>query len=351
MSIAASSNLSRKELDHSCGRLDSSGGARIPAALRRFAWLVLGYNVLVVLWGSVVRATGSGAGCGAHWPLCNGVVIPQSPQFHTIVEFTHRLMSGASLLLVAGVLVWTWRRTCRGHLARWASGAAMVLTLNEALLGALLVLMRLVAHNQSAARGVYLSFHFANTLLLLAALTLTAEFLARPRTRNDSFLRHGSFALLFPALGIGATLLVGVTGSLAALGDTLFPATSLAGAFHQDFSSTASLLLRLRWIHPASAFLAGAFIAWLLVEAFRPAAPPRRRSLGIAVLCLLIAQYILGVLDVLLLAPAWLQIAHLFGADLLWISLVLLTTEFCLIEKTTDAARPTDDPTVTALRG
>lgn len=351
MSIAASRDVSRKQLERGRGRIDRGDGPSISAGLRRFAWFVLGYTVLVVLWGSVVRATGSGAGCGAHWPLCNGVVIPHSPQFHTIVEFTHRLMSGASLLLVAGLLVWTWSGTCKGHLARWASGAAMVLALNEALLGALLVLLRLVAHNQSAARGVYLSFHFANTLLLLGALALTAEFLTRPRMRDDSSLRHGSFALLFPALGIGAALLVGVTGSLAALGDTLFPATSLAGAFHQDFSSTASLLLRLRWIHPASAFLAGAFIAWLLVQAFRPAAPSRRRSLGVTVLCMLIAQYILGVLDVLLLAPAWLQVAHLLGADLLWISLVLLTTEFCVVERTPHAARPMDDASVASLRG
>lgn len=303
----------------------------IPAALRRFAWWVLAYTVLVVLWGAVVRATGSGAGCGDHWPLCNGVVLPQSPQFHTIVEFTHRLMSGALLPLVAVLLVWTWRSTARGQLARWAAGAAMVLTLNEALLGALLVLLRLVAHNQSAARGVYLSFHFANTLLLLAALTLAAEFLSRPRARAQTSLRHGM--LLFPSLGILATLIVGVTGSLAALGDTLFPATSLAGAFHQDFSPTASLLLRLRWIHPASAFVAGAFIAWLLMQSLRSAASSRIRALGIVVLGTLIVQYCLGVLDVVLLAPTWLQVLHLLGADIFWICLVLLTANYCLVEK------------------
>ena len=178
----------------------ANAATTISTGLRRFGWFVLAYNVLVVLWGAVVRATGSGAGCGAHWPLCNGVVIPQAPQFHTIVEFTHRLMSGATLLLVLALLVWTWRSTQKGAFARWAAVASMVLTLNEALLGALLVLLRLVAHNQSAARGVYLSFHFANTLLLLASLTLTAEFLSRPRTRSTTGLRHG--VLLFPALGL-----------------------------------------------------------------------------------------------------------------------------------------------------
>jgi cytochrome c oxidase assembly protein subunit 15 len=303
----------------------------VPLALRRFAWFVLAYNVLVILWGGAVRATGSGAGCGDHWPLCNGVAIPQSPQFHTIVEFTHRLMSGGSLILIAALLIWTWRSTRRGHLARWAAGTAMVLVLNEALLGALLVLLQLVAHNQSAARGVYLSFHFANTLLLLAALALTAEFLTRPHTRTTTALRHGM--LTFPALGILATLLVGVSGSLAALGDTLFPASSLAAALHQDFSSASPWLLRLRWVHPALAFIAGAFITWLLVQSFRRTAPSRSRALGIAVLATLIAQYLLGIFDVLLQAPTWLQIVHLLGADVFWICLVLLTANYCLLEK------------------
>lgn len=303
----------------------------ISTALRRFAWFVLAYNVLVVLWGAVVRATGSGGGCGDHWPLCNGVVLPQLARFHTFVEFTHRLMSGASLILIAVLLVWTWRTTLRGQLARWATGAAMVLVLNEALLGALLVLLRLVQHNESAARGIYLSFHFANTLLLLASLTLAAEFLSRSRARATTALRHGM--LLLPMLGILATLVVGVSGSLAALGDTLFPSTSLAGAFHQDFSPTASLLLRLRWIHPASAIIAGAFIAWLLVQSFLRTASSRTRSLGVAVLCTLLLQYVLGVSDVLLLAPTWLQVTHLLGADIFWICLVLLTANFCLVDK------------------
>ena len=308
---------------------------RLPSpTLRRYAWFVLAYNILVVLWGSVVRATGSGGGCGDHWPLCNGVVLPQLARFHTFVEFTHRMMSGASLILIAILLVWTWSTTRRGQLARWATGAAMVLVLNEALLGALLVLLQLVGHNASAGRAIYLCFHFANTLLLLAALALAAEFLTRPRARANTALRHGM--LVFPALGMLATLAVGVSGSLAALGDTLFPSTSLAGAFHQDFSPAASLLLRLRWIHPISAFVAGAFIAWLVVQSLRAGAAPRTRTLGIAVMCTLVTQYLLGVSDVLLLAPTWLQVLHLFGADVFWICLVLLTANYCLIQKWPD---------------
>jgi heme a synthase len=308
----------------------------VSSALRGFAWFVLAYNVLVVLWGAVVRATGSGGGCGDHWPLCNGLVLPHLARLQTFVEFAHRMTSGATLLLVVGLLVWTWRATQRGQLSRWATGAAMVLVVNEALLGAGLVLFGLVGQNQSVWRSIYLGCHLTNTLLLLASLALSAEFLSRPRARVTTGLRRGK--LVFPVLGIFATLIVGVSGSLAALGDTLFPSSSLAGTFQQDFSEKASLLLRLRWIHPASAIIAGAFIAWLLVQAFRANAPQRTRALGIAVLCTLLLQYLLGVFDVLLLAPTWLQILHLLGADVFWICFVLLATDYCLIGKPSEPA-------------
>lgn len=303
----------------------------ISPKLRRFAWFVLAYNVMVILWGAVVRATGSGGGCGEHWPLCNGLVVPHLARLQTFIEFSHRMSSGATLFLIAGLLIWTWRSTRRGQLSRWASGAAMILVINEALLGAGLVLFGLVGQNRSIWRSIYLACHLTNTLLLLASLTLTAEFLSRPRARATTGLRRGK--LVFPALGILATLAVGVSGSLAALGDTLFPSASLVGAFHQDFSSTGSMLLRLRWIHPASAFIAGAFVVWLVVQAFRRTASRRMRVLGVAVLCTLLAQYALGVSDVLLLAPTWIQVLHLLGADIFWICLILLAANFCLVDK------------------
>ena len=300
------------------------------ASLRRFAWFVLVYNVIVILWGAVVRATGSGAGCGDQWPLCDGAAIPQSPQFHTMVEFTHRMMSGGALILILALLVWTWRATAKGHLARWTAGIALVLVLNEAFLGALLVTV--AAHSASVSTGVLLfSCHLTNTLLLVAALALTAEFLSDPRFGATTRLRRGR--LVFPALGILATLLVGVTGSLVALGDTMYPSASLMDAIRQDFSATAPLLLRLRWIHPASSFVAGGFILWLLVRAFRRDAPAKMHTLGMAVLLTLLLQYLLGALDVVGQQPTWLQILHLLGANVFWIFLVLLTANYCLVEK------------------
>src|ERR1039458_7066736 len=149
--------------------------------LARFAWFAVFYNVLVILWGALVRASGSGAGCGNHWPLCNGQVIPVSPGIHTIIEFTHRQMTVGSTLIVVALLVWTFRATVRGRAARWFAIASTLLLANEAFLGMLLVKLGYVTANQSTGRMVLLSIHLSNTLLLVAALTLTARFLSKDR--------------------------------------------------------------------------------------------------------------------------------------------------------------------------
>lgn len=297
-------------------------------ALRNFAWAVLAYFIAVILWGAVVRATGAGAGCGNHWPLCNGTVLQHSATANTLIEFTHRITSGISFFSAVGLLIWTFAATMRGHLARAASVAVVAFTLIEAILGALLVKLGLTAQSQSPLRPWYLALHLTNTLLLLAALTLTAHMLSR----KHGYLRN-SIRLVAPLgaiAGIVLVLIVGVTGSLAALGDTLFPATSLGSALSQDFSSTSGWLVRWRWTHPTIAFLASVFLIWILVRAARRSAPWDNRSLSAAILILLALQYVLGVLDVVLLAPVWLQTIHLLGADVLWSALVVLTARLTL---------------------
>lgn len=306
---------------------------RLPSsALRRFSWGVLVYFIAVILWGALVRATGSGAGCGDHWPLCNGTLMQHSPRVDTMIEFTHRITSGISFFSAVGLLAWVFAGTVRGHLARSAAVASVVFTLIEAILGALLVKLGLTAQSQSPYRAPYLALHLANTLLLLAALTLTAHFLSR-----ECGYRRETVSLVAPvraSLGIVVLLVVGVTGSLAALGDTLFPAHSLSSALAQDFASGTNWLVRWRWTHPTVAFLASIFLIWLLVRAAQRSSHWDNRSLSTLVLVLLAAQYVLGVLDVFLLAPVWLQIAHLLGADALWAALVVLTARLTLQPKT-----------------
>ena len=303
-----------------------SATTRPPAALRRFAWGVLAYNVAVIVWGSAVRATGSGAGCGDHWPLCNGTVVQHHPGLATLIELAHRATSGIDLLCVLALLFWTFYSAPRRHLGRAFAVTVLVLTLNEALLGALLVLLGHTANDRSPSRAVYLGLHLTNTLLLLAALALTAHFLSR----RDGAMR-GSVNIVAPRLaltGLIATLIVGVTGSLTALGDTLYPAHNLLSAIAQDFSPGSSWLLQIRWLHPTISLIAGAFIVWLIVRSLRI---PADRSLAFGVLALLALQYLLGLADIILLAPTSMQMSHLFGADLLWIALVVLAARICLV--------------------
>lgn len=318
----------------------TSAVKRLPSpALRRFSWGVLAYFIAVILWGAVTRATGAGDGCGNHWPLCNGTVMQHSPSMDTLIEFTHRITSGISFFSVVGLMIWTFRATVRGHLARATSVASVVFTLIEAVLGALLVKLGLTAQSHSPLRAPYLALHFANTLLLIAALALTAHMLSR----RKGYLK-GSIRLVAPvgsALALFTFLAVGVTGSLAALGDTLFPATSLSAALTQDFSASSGWLLRWRWTHPAIAFLASVFLIWILVRAAQRSTGGAKgsgdkrghwdnRGLSAMVLVLLATQYVLGVMDVTMLAPLWLQIAHLLGADALWSALVVLTARLTL---------------------
>ena len=293
-----------------------------PGTLRvtRYAWGVVGYNVLVILWGALVRATGSGAGCGNNWPLCNGQYIPVSPRVDTMIEFTHRTMTGGAAFLILGLLVWTFRATVKGTAARGVAIASTLLLVNEAFLGALLVKLGYVTGNRSVGRVVLLSVHLSNTLLLLGALTLTAVLLGTGQRWRDLREATGAVGLRTVIVGLGATLVVGVSGSLAALGDTLFPSLTLKAAMAADFAAGSPWLLRLRGLHPLSAVLAGAFVVWLLLRA-RAAGAGRAATV---VLVLLGLQFVLGFADVLLLAPVWLQVLHLLGADLYWVALVTL---------------------------
>jgi len=288
-----------------------------PRGFARYAWAVLALNVAVVLWGAVVRATGSGAGCGSNWPLCNGEVIPTSPTVHKLIEFTHRAMTGADLAMVALLVAWAFRAFPKRHPARTGAILSAVFLISEALIGAGLVLFGQVGSNASASRAGWLSGHLLNTLTLLAVVALTAWWgMGNPPVR----LRGG--AALLAGVSLLAVALLGISGVIAALGDTLFPAPSLATGLAMDFDPAASFWLRLRLLHPP---IAAAVSLWLTVYALWSIA--RRSELrprAFLMLGLVGAQILAGVTNLLLLAPVWMQIVHLLLADLVWISLVIL---------------------------
>ncbi len=290
-------------------------------AFTRFAWTVLGVNLAVVLWGAVVRATGSGAGCGRHWPTCNGQVVPRAPATETLIEFVHRSTSGIALLLVAVLVAWAVRSFPRGHAARKAAWVSLALMLTEALVGAGLVLFGWVAKDASPERGWVIAVHLTNTFLLLGALALTAEWSARPGGLEVA--RRGALAGALAA-ALGMVLLAAVTGAIAALGDALFPATSFVQGFRDEAATGARVLLRLRLLHPFAALAAGAALVAVTRIALRERPEDRVRRLAMVVVGLVASEIAIGLANVLLLAPVFLQIIHLLVADALWLTLVLL---------------------------
>jgi len=289
----------------------------------RYAWGVVIYNLAVIVWGAYVRATGSGAGCGRHWPLCNGEVVPRSPTVEMIVEFTHRFTSGLALLLVVGLVVWAWRAFPKGHPARKGAALTILFMVTESLLGASLVLFGWVAYDTSAIRALVVALHLANTFLLLAAMALTAWWGSGhplPRANGRSTLAWTLGLLL------AGVMFLGMSGAVTALGDTLFPPHSLVEGIRQDFMPTAHFLIRLRVIHPLFAVLLGMVLMVVLHLI------PRREQRWLIRLAwlgtgLVLTQWLVGLVNIVLLVPVSVQLIHLLIADLIWITLVLYTTE------------------------
>jgi heme A synthase len=299
-------------------------------ALPRFAWSVLAWQVAVIAWGAYVRATGSGAGCGRHWPLCNGVVVPRAPRVATLIELSHRLTSGAVLVLAVVLALWALVALPRGHRAVYAAVVSLGFVLAEALIGALLVLSEHVGQDTSRMRAVIVGMHLVNTFLLLGSTTLAARWAsggapASPVRALEARSRPLSRPLLWAAIvPLGALLFVGATGAVTALGDTLFPAGSLASGLAQDLSANAHLFVRLRVLHPLLAVLTAVLTlaALAVVRSVRPARSVR--LLANTASALVFGQVMLGVFDLVTLAPVWAQLAHLVLADALWIALVLV---------------------------
>ncbi len=288
---------------------------RFPA----FAWGVVFFNLVVIAWGVVVRVTGSGAGCGSHWPLCNGQVIPLAGSTATAIELTHRATSGLALAAVVVLLVWAFRAYERRHPVRTGAVGAMTFILAEAGLGAGLVLFELVGDNASMTRAAVMALHLANTFMLLAFLALTAYWAGGgERVR----LRHQGSLPWVVGLGLVGTLLIGTSGAVAALGDTLFPASTLREALRQDLSATSHILIQLRIFHPMIAVLVGMFLV-LVARTLRNSGLPAAQRWGNALFTLVFVQLAAGGINLILMAPIWMQVLHLLLADLLWICLVL----------------------------
>jgi heme a synthase len=295
------------------------------SAFVRLAKVSLGYTLFVIAWGAFVRASGSGAGCGDHWPLCEGTLIPATPTLTTLIELFHRATSGVALILVFV----TWLRARRvfptGHLARTGARLSLIFIVIEALIGAVIVRASLFGENASLTRGMVVGAHFVNTLILLGWQTLTIWW-----ARGGAALRWrpGDRVALLLALGMVGWLVLGATGAIGALSRSLYPSNTLVDALAKEFSPASPLLLRLRGLHPLVALLMGTHLvatAWLI---WRRGHDVMTQRLAVAMSAVYAAQCSLGLLNVLMVEPTpVLQLSHLVLMDTLWIAYVLLCAQ------------------------
>ena len=297
----------------------------------KYAWFVLAYNVVVILWGVFLRASKSGDGCGQHWLTCHGEVIPSAPALKTVIEFSHRITTALDGFIVIGLLLWA--------ILRWRSGknesdrrvlkmalGSFVFVIVEGLLGAGLVLTGNTAENLTAARPFWMAGHLITTLILLTFLTLTAWFASGGKGFDFKVAPRTKLLLL---LGVFGFLLIGMSGSVAALSSMIFPSETLTEGITKDFSATSNILLRLRVSHPILSVLTSVYLiflaGWLRRKSENNPAVVRWSNV-LSILILL--QIGFGALTLFTLAPIVMQLGHLLLADAVWIAFVLLSASF-----------------------
>ena len=292
----------------------------------KFSWVVVAFNLLVILWGVFLRASKSGDGCGQHWLTCQGEVIPSAPQLKTVIEYSHRISSAVAFFAVVALVVWTFQKFKKGSPIRKTALISFIFIITEAAVGAGLVLTGNTAETLTAARPFWMAGHLINTFILLAFLVLTARYAGGGEPLTYRFERKYLAGL---ALGAGAIFLVGVSGSTAALASMLFPAGTLVEGMTSDFSPTSNILLRLRLLHPVTAILTGVFLVFLTGWLAKESGNDRKATCWSNALSLLVfAQLAFGTATLLMLAPIIMQLGHLLFADAIWISYVLFAASF-----------------------
>jgi len=312
------------------------------------AWSIVGYTLLVIMFGAFVRATGSGAGCGDHWPLCNGQVIPRPEQIATIIEFTHRATSGLLLIMVFIGVIWAFKKFPKGHALRHGAMLSLIFVLIEAAIGAGLVLLKLVENNATPLRAVAVGAHLFNTFLLLAVMTYTAWYASRGYKERFQVRAKGKVVFMILS-GLALYGLVGATGAITALGDTLFP----IGTVSAVEGAATHFLVKLRVVHPVLAVVVSFFIIWLAGFIRSEGALPHVNRISYWLQIGVIVQLIGGVINILLFAPTWMQLVHLLLADVVMILFVIVSMEslsFAPLYKKESPSKPLHPPNHPGLK-
>jgi cytochrome c oxidase assembly protein subunit 15 len=284
-----------------------------------WAWFYTAYLVGVILFGAWVRISHSGAGCGAHWPLCDGEIIPTAPSAEKIIEYTHRLTSGLCGILSIALSLWAWRLFGARSKACMAAMLTLLFVIFEGAIGAGLVLGELVADDSSVARALVIVLHLTNTLMLTGCAAATAYFGKNPQSPARLSKHRG---LLFTMGGL--LTVTAMTGAVTALGDTLFPVQvgadgSLLARVAAELGPSQHLLVRLRILHPLFAVASGL----VLLFGFDRLRGTTAGSWAKAGLILTVSQLGIGLLNIILAAPGFMQLLHLGLAQCLWVALVM----------------------------
>ena len=287
----------------------------------RLAWSFWAYLVFVILFGAWVRITHSGAGCGAHWPTCNGDIIPLQPSLETMIEYTHRLTSGMCGIFGLGMLGFAAKRYGVNHRVFFAQALTLIFIIFEGAIGAGLVLKELVVNDASSARAMVISIHLVNTFFLTGSAA-AAAFFASDKVPQVQF----SAGLKWMFRSMGAFLIfVAMAGAVTALGDTLFPvAVTDGGGFFahlkEDLDVTSHFLVRLRIFHPVLAVL---FALVVVLTGLRVFDETKEQNifvakLGKALMHCTLLEVVVGGTNIMLGAPGYMQLIHLLFAQILW---------------------------------
>lgn len=294
-----------------------SNDSRTHRSLYAFSWVIIAYTIAIILWGAWVRLSGSGDGCGDHWPLCNGEVVPSELIKKTWIEYSHRISTAVYGVLILAQVWLTRRLFPRNHPSRFWALMTLLFTITEALIGRQLVKAGLVNESTDLSRLIVMPLHLINTSLLLFSGVMTAESVEHggsPRRALSPEARRKGGAYV-----IGLSLVL-ISGAIAALGSHLMPSESLLHGLAKDMAADSHPAVRLRLFHPLLALTVP--VALVTFARISTASNPHSHHSLQAIwyrrfVITLCCAVVVGVATLGLLAPLWLKVTHLLMTNIL----------------------------------
>ena len=290
-----------------------SAGSNAPGALRRWAMIGSILTFLLIVIGGVVRITGSGMGCGDHWPRCDGQWFPPL-DLPTFIEISHRWTAALVSVTVAATTLVAWRRhRAERRLVTPALLAAALLVI-QILLGAVTVKLELPPS--------VVIIHLLNAMLVLGALLWTALEARLDPTESQHPIGRAplGWALAFAGFGLVVILWGAQVANLnAGVVCTGFPLCAGAGLGPPD-----TALGPLHWTHRMLAYGFFAVSGIAVARVYGAPAPRAIRRAVLAVALATTAQVVVAAAMVLLSLPTPLRALHLAAGTAVWVTLVVL---------------------------